>query len=202
MTRLSDQMEFLLTCDRLKSVARTTYLHDGTRPENSAEHSWHLALMALTLGEYAPAGPDLNRVVRLLLVHDLVEVYAGDTHFDAAPARLAGQHATEAQAAARLFGSLPANQAEAFHALWNEFEAHVTPEARFAKALDALAPMLLTWGEGGLGCAGRYPELSAERVLKLKESALQGFPALWDYAQALIGRATADGLFSAPVSLG
>ena len=83
MSTLADQTAFLLTCDRLKAVQRSTYLHDGGRPENSAEHSWHLALMALTLAEHAPAGTDVNRVIRLLLVHDLVEIHAGDLHFAA-----------------------------------------------------------------------------------------------------------------------
>lgn len=194
--RLAQQIEFLLVCDQLKSVQRTTLLHAGTRAENSAEHSWHLALMALTLGEYAPAGTDLNKVLRLLLVHDLIEIEAGDLHFDATAAALAQKAADEEAAAHTLFGRLPQAQGEYFYALWQEFEAQATLEARFAKAIDALQPMLLTWGEGGLGCTDRFPELTLERVLRLKEPRLNEFPALWAVAQATLNRACAAGILN------
>lgn len=197
MTRLTAQLDFLLTCDRLKSVSRTTFLHDGSRAENSAEHSWHLALMALTLGEYAPAGTDLERVIRLLLVHDLVEIGAGDLHFDAGAAAQAAQMKAEEQAAIQLFGLLPAPQAAEFLALWHEFEAQQTTEARFARALDALQPMLLTWGRGGVGCQARFPDLTRARVLALKEPRLSEFPALWQAAQQLLAEAAAAGIVAA-----
>lgn len=197
MTRLTAQLDFLLTCDRLKSVTRTTFLHDGSRAENSAEHSWHLALMALTLGEYAPAGTDLERVVRLLLVHDLVEIGAGDLHFDAEAEAKTAQKMAEAAAAEQLFGLLPAPQAADFRALWDEFEAQQTLEARFARALDALQPMLLTWGRGGVGCQASFPELTRARVLALKEPRLGEFPALWQAAQQLLAEAEAAGIMAA-----
>lgn len=197
MPRLDDQIAFLLTCDRLKRVERTTFLHDGSRPENSAEHSWHLALMALTLGEYAPPGTDLGQVVRLLLVHDLVEIHAGDMPFDVPADQLAQQSENERRAAQALLGPLPAPQADQFQALWEEFEAAQTPEARFARALDALQPMLLTWGEGGLGCAARSPDLTRERVLGLKEPRLGAFPALWQRAQKMLEEAVEAGLLPA-----
>ncbi len=127
-------------------MARTTLLHDASRPENSAEHSWHLALMALTLAEYAPPEAEIGHVVRLLIVHDLVEVFAGDTHFDQSEAELEQQHLREAAAASQLFGLLPEEQGRSFQLLWQEFEARTTPAARFARALDALQPVLLTWG--------------------------------------------------------
>ncbi|WP_261664200.1 HD domain-containing protein [Deinococcus sp. Marseille-Q6407] len=196
---LAAQLDFLLSCDRLKSVVRTTRLHDGSRPENSAEHSWHLALMALTLAEYAPAGTDMAQVVRLLLVHDLVEIGAGDLHFDAQAEALAAQAAAEAKAAKQLFGLLPEPQAAKFTALWQEYEVQRTPESRFAKALDSLQPMLLTWGQtadgaGGLGCAGAVPELTVRRVLKLKRSALADFPQLWQAAERLLQEAERAGV--------
>ncbi|WP_104992039.1 MULTISPECIES: HD family hydrolase [unclassified Deinococcus] len=194
MQRLPAQIDFLLACDRLKSVQRTTFLHAGVRAENSAEHSWHLALMALTLGEHAPRGTDLNHVVRLLLIHDLVEIHAGDLPFTATAEQHAAQADAEKSAAARLFGTLPAEQAAEFLALWQEFEACETGEARFARALDALQPMLLTWGDGGLGCAERYPALTAERVLNLKEKYLRDFPTLWAVARELIAQAERTGL--------
>ncbi len=176
MERLESQIEFLLTCDRLKSVARTTYLHDASRPENSAEHSWHLTLMALTLEEYAPAGTVLSHAVNMLIVHDLVEIYAGDTCFSADQTTLERQHAQEEGAASVLFSSLPAGQGEPFRALWDEFEARSSPSAVYARALDVLQPMLLTWGEGGQGCSERGPHLTARRVLHLKEPALSPVP--------------------------
>lgn len=201
MSNLPVQLDFLLACDRLKSVQRTTLLHDGSRPENSAEHSWHLALMALTLGEYAPPGTDIQRVTRLLLIHDLVEIGAGDLHFDASADAKAAQQRAEAGAAAQLFGLLPSAQAAEFLALWQEFEARATPEARFARALDALQPMLLTWGglqnQSGLGCRESHPELTHSRLLTLKRKYLQEFPALWDAAQQLLQQAEARGVLGA-----
>lgn len=193
MTRLDAQLSFLLACDGLKQVQRTTFLHDGSRAENSAEHSWHLTLMALTLGEYAPTGTDLNRVVKLLVVHDLIEIGAGDLHFDSAPEAHAAQKIREQAAADHLFSLLPADQAREFLALWHEYEAQDTLEARFAKALDALQPMLQTWGRGGVGCTNRYPELTQERLLKLKEPRLKEFPALWQAAQQVLQEAVQCG---------
>lgn len=149
--------------------------------------------MALTLSEHAPAGTDISQVVRLLLVHDLVEVHAGDLHFAASEAELARQERDEAQAAGKLFGLLPEGQCAAFHDLWAEFEAQQTPEARFARALDALQPMLLTWAGGGVGCAAREPELSAGRVRQLKEPRLEEFPALWQLAQSVLEGAVQAG---------
>ncbi|MFC6617857.1 HD domain-containing protein [Deinococcus radiophilus] len=194
---LPAQLDFLIVCDQLKAVTRTTHLHDGSRLENSAEHSWHLALMAMTLAEYAPGGTDLSQVIRLLLVHDLVEIGAGDTHFDTDTAQLTAQATAEAQAARQLFGLLPADQAQEFLAIWEEFEAQATPEARFARALDALHPMLLTWGQAGrvgVGCQDRYPELTVKRVLQLKEKYLAEFPALWQAAQDIMAQAEMAGV--------
>lgn len=194
MPRLDDQIAFLLTCDQLKSVTRTTRLHDDSRVENSAEHSWHLALMVLTLGEIAPAGTNLNRVTELLLVHDLVEIYAGDTFFDVS-GEVQGQQAENEQLAAqRLFSLLPEDQRARFHDLWQEFEARQSPEARFARALDALQPMLLSWGPGAPGCTARHPALTRERLLYLKQRHLEDFPDLWAYAQRLLDTAVRNGI--------
>ncbi|WP_221089612.1 HD domain-containing protein [Deinococcus aquaedulcis] len=195
--RLGAQLDFLLTCDRLKAVQRTTWLHDGTRPENSAEHSWHLALMALTLMDCAPAGTNGARVVELLLIHDLVEIGAGDLHFDASAEAHAQQAQAEAAAAKQLFGLLPEPQRTAFLELHAEFEAAQTTEARFARALDALQPMLLTWAGGGLGCAEREPQLTATRLRALKEPRLRDFPALWTLAQAVMDTAVEAGTLPA-----
>ena len=196
MDRLRAQIDFLLTCDRLKTVQRTTRLHDGSWHENSAEHSWHLALAALTLAEHAPAGTNMTRVTELLIVHDLVEVHAGDAHFDLPEGHASDAARRERIAAARLFGPLPEPLSAFFHAAWEEFEAQTTVEARFAKAVDALQPMLLTWGPGGRG-APAHPELTAERLLRLKRKSLQDFPALWAYAQQLVHEAVRAGILPA-----
>ncbi|SMB85829.1 HD domain-containing protein [Deinococcus hopiensis] len=195
--RLRAQLAFLVTCDRLKNVVRTTHLHDGSRAENSAEHSWHLALTALTLAEYAPPDVNLPRVVELLVIHDLVEIYAGDLYFGATDEQHDEQALQEQAAAQALFGLLPVDRRGHFQKLWEEFEAKQTSEARFAKALDALQPMLLTWGEGGKGCLEREPDLTARRLLMLKEKHLQAFPALWRWAQQMIDEATRLGTIAA-----
>jgi len=147
--RLSRQLAFLLEADKLKSVLRRSLLTDGSRRENSAEHSWHLCLLALTLHEHAAEPkPDLGRVLRLLVVHDLVEIDAGDT-FAYDERGHADKEAREQAAARRLFGLLPDDQAEQFMALWREFEDVRTPEALLANAVDRLEPLLLNCAAGG-----------------------------------------------------
>ena len=146
---LERQIRFVLEADLLKTVARQSRLTDGSRQENSAEHSWHLALMALALGGHAPAGTDLARVMAMLVVHDLVEVDAGDLFLYSDSAAQARQEAAERAAANRIFALLPVPQAGAVRALWDEFEERRTPEARFARALDRLQPMLLNMQTGG-----------------------------------------------------
>jgi len=142
--RLRRQLGFLAEADRLKTVLRRSPLAAADRRENDAEHSWHLALMAAVLAEYADEPIDVGQVIKLVVVHDLVEIYAGDTFlYDDAMA--ASQPEREAAAADRLFGLLPPDQAVSMRALWDEFEARQTPESRFAKAMDRLEPMLLNW---------------------------------------------------------
>ena len=146
--RLAAQLTFLAEADRLKTVLRASPLAAADRRENDAEHSWHLALMVLLLAEYADEPIDVGHTIKLVIVHDLVEVYAGDSPvFDAAA--VVGQREREEAAASRLFALLPEGQASETRALWDEFEAGVTPEARFGKAMDRLEPMLLNWLNGG-----------------------------------------------------
>ena len=149
MSRLDQQMAFLTEVDRLKSVLRATTLCDGSRYENSAEHSWHIALYALVLAEHSATSLDIGKVIRMLLLHDLVEIDAGD-------APVFGDHDAdamarrEAAAADRIFGLLPADQASAFRALWDEFEANETPEAQFAKSIDRIQPPMQNLASGGV----------------------------------------------------
>ena len=176
-TRLDRQMAFLIEADRLKHVLRATTVVDGSRPENSGEHSWHLALYAMVLADQAPEGVRIDRVIRMLLLHDLVEIDAGDTpiHGDYDPI---AQAAAEEAAADRIFGLLPPDQAADFRALWTEFEAVQTPDAIFAKALDRAQPVVHILKNEGRG----WRDYGVERdgFLRLVGARVdRGAPALW-----------------------
>src|ERR1700733_10677773 len=149
MERLTRQLDFVREAGRLRGVLRMTELTEPPRRENSAEPSWHLAVMALALGEHAPAGTDLATVITMLVLHDLVEVDAGDLSTHAPAAAQARQQIAERAAADRLFSILPADQAADLRRLWDEFEERVSPEARFARALDRLQPILEDVRAGG-----------------------------------------------------
>lgn len=192
-SRLEAQIAFVLELDRLKQVLRQTVLLDGSRQENSAEHSWHLAVMALVLAEHAAGPLDLCRVLQMLLVHDVVEIDAGDVFVYDASAR-AQQAEREHAAAERIFGLLPADQAEGLRALWAEFEARQTPEARFARALDRLQPLLHNWRTRGI--TWRRHGVSAPQVLAVNGVIADGAPALWAYAQRLIADAMSQGFLA------
>lgn len=180
MDRLEKIVEFCRTIDREKFIQRKTYLTDGERLENDAEHAWHLAVMALLLGEYSNAEIDLLRVVSMVLIHDLVEIYAGDT-FAYDKAGMKTQKARESAAADRLFPMLPDDLASRFRGLWDEFESEETAEAKFAHTLDNFQPMMLqaatdgrAWREGGR----RLSE-----VLKRNARTAEGSKTLWNYAE-------------------
>lgn len=146
--RLKLQMDFLLEVDKLKFINRQTYLSDGTRRENDAEHSWHLALMAVLLSEHADEEVDLLKVITMVLIHDLVEIDAGDTYaYDEAGKQT--QRIREEKAADRIFAMLPKDQGEKFRALWEEFDAYETPEAKFAHVCDNVQPLMLNHATGG-----------------------------------------------------
>jgi putative hydrolase of HD superfamily len=188
--RLSRQIAFILEADRLKRVVRQTLIADGSRRENDAEHSWHLALMAGVLAEYAPDGVDVGRATRMLIAHDLVEIDAGDTYcYD--PAACLTQRDREVRAAERIFALLPADQATELRALWEEFEARQTPEARFAAALDRVQPVLLNYHTRGV--AWREHDVSRSQVMERNAHIEKGAPRLWEYVRGLIDDATARG---------
>ena len=187
---LGSQFRFLLEADRLKSVIRGSRIADGSRRENTAEHSWHIALFALVLAAHAAEQIDPLRVISMLLIHDLVEIDCGDTPlFDEAGA--ATQAAREAAAARRLFGLLPTQQATELLALWSEFEAAATADARFAKAIDRLQPILLNHAVGGGTWTDYDVEEARERALTCRIA--DGSPALWDVAELVIGDAVYRG---------
>jgi putative hydrolase of HD superfamily len=190
---LARRIRFALEADRLKSVVRRTRLVDGSRHENSAEHSWHLALLAVLLADTAAAEVDAARVVRMLLVHDLVEVEAGDTFAYDAAANL-GRDERERLASERIFGLLPAGQDEELRALWEEFEAGDTPDARFAVALDRFQPLLLNYHGGG----GSWREHGIVRAQVMARMAPieHGAPALWPLVTEVVEHACALGWIS------
>ncbi|WP_240506105.1 HD domain-containing protein [Thermoactinospora rubra] len=181
--RLHAQIAFAVEIDKLKRVIRRNNLMDDSRRENDAEHSWHVALLAMALAEHAPPGTDIPRVVAMLLVHDLVEIDAGDT-FIYDPLAVAAQADAERAAADRIFALLPEPQGSQLRGLWEEFEDRVTPEARFAKALDRLAPILANHlNDGG---TWRLHSVKAHQVLEKVEIIEQGSPSLGAYARELV----------------
>jgi putative hydrolase of HD superfamily len=189
--RLAQQIRFIIEVDRLKEIFRQTVLINSRRAENDAEHSWHLCLIVITLAEHAN-WPQLNvlRVLQMLILHDLVEIDAGDT-FAYDTLAMAGQHDREAVAADRIFGLLPADQALEFRALWDEFEARQTPEAKFAAAVDRFQPMLLNCRTEG--AAWRKHGITRDRVIARNSYIAEGSAALWDYAARMIEQTVADG---------
>ncbi len=188
--RLARQLEFVLEVDRLKTVLRETVLVDASRRENSAEHSWHLALMAILLSEYSPQPVDLGRVIKMLLVHDIVEVDAGDTFcYDDHGNR--DKLEREQRAAERLFGLLPEDQAEELRVLWNEFEDGRSAEARFATALDRLQPMLHNYVTEGH--SWQRHGIRKHQVVERNSKIADGAPDLWSYAEIFLEEAVARG---------
>lgn len=191
--RVTRQLRFVLEVDRLKRVLRKTLLTDASRHENSAEHSWHLAVMAAVLAEHAPEGVDVPRVIRMVLVHDVVEIDAGDAFCYDADA-MAGKEEREARAAERLFGLLPAEQAEDLRLLWEEFEAMESPDARYANALDRLQPLLHNFEtEGG---SWREHGVSHAQVVERMRPVERGAPALWPVVVEVLEEARRAGWVS------
>ena len=188
--RLRQQLVFLLEADRLKNVIRGNRISDGSRRENTAEHSWHVATMALVLADTADEPVDPMRVARLLLVHDIVEIDAGDTFvYDTDGQKT--KAARERAAAERLFGLLPDGQGDELRACWFEFEDGTTTEARFARALDRLQPLLLNHASAGQ--AWREHGITADQVRAVNAAIEDGSPELWKLAQRLIDDAVTQG---------
>ena len=191
--RLDAQIEFILELDKAKHVLRQNTVADASRRENDAEHMWHLAVMALVLREHAAADIDILRVVEMLLVHDVVEIDAGDT-FAYDDAGQVDKEARETAAAERIFGLLPEDQARWIWELWLEFEAKATPEARFAASIDRLQPLLLNAASGGQ--AWSRHAVTADRVRARNAHIADGAPLLWEWAQWVIAGAIVEGILS------
>lgn len=184
--RLDAQFAFLNEADRLKSVLRATTLIDGSRPENSGEHSWHLALYALILADQAGPGVSIDRVIRMLLIHDLVEIDVGDVPIHSQNGQAHGSVATqaaEAKAADRIFGLLPEDLRDDLRALWEEFEAAETPDARFAKSLDRVQPVMANLMSGG-GTWTTYNVTFDQLETRVGSKIAKGAPGLWDWVKS------------------
>jgi putative hydrolase of HD superfamily len=193
--RFKRQVEFLLEIDRLKQILRQTILLDRSRRENSVEHSWHIALSVMIFSEYADTtGADMGRVIRMLLLHDLVEIDAGDTYCYDESAGV-DQHERERRAADRIFGMLPPDQALDFRRLWDEFEAAATPEARFAHAMDRFQAFLHNYFTQGQ--VWRRHGIRRHQVLRRMQPVARGAPLLWDYVRTLIEDAVLKGYLAA-----
>ena len=184
--RLDQQFAFLNEADRLKSVLRATTLCDGSRRENSGEHSWHLALYALVLADQAGPSVDINRVIKMLLIHDLVEIDVGDVPIHSANGTAHGStdvQLAESRAADRIFGLLPTDLGPPLRALWDEFEAALTPDAIFAKSLDRVQPVMANLQSGG-GTWIEYKVTAEQLDARVGEKIAKGAPALWDWVRA------------------
>ena len=175
--RITAQLAFLTEADKLKSVLRGTTLCDASRRENSGEHSWHIALYALVMAEHAKRPVNIDRVIRMLLIHDLVEIDAGDNpiHGDHDPSQ---QVAVEQAAATRIFGLLPADQATALRALWDEFEATTTDDAIFAKSIDRVQPVVANLENDG-GTWPAYNVTADQLQSRVGDKVMRGAPAIW-----------------------
>ncbi|USD59614.1 HD domain-containing protein [Vibrio sp. SCSIO 43140] len=189
--RLEQQLSLLIELDRLKSVLRRTRVRSAEgRLENSAEHSWHVAMIALLMQEHANESVEITKVVKMLLLHDIVEIDAGDTFvYDAQASK--EQEEKELAAAHRLFGMLPQDQGQELFDVWQEFELAQSPEAKFAKALDRLIPMLLNYHNDGQSWVEN--EVSKSQVMQVNQKIEKGSQVLWDKAKSLIEEAVENG---------
>ena len=192
--RLKKQIDFILEIDKLKHIYRQTLLTDGSRHENDAEHSWHLAMMALLLCEHATEmSIDIFRVVKMVLIHDLVEIDHGDTLcYDDEAVRIARER--ERKTAERLFTLLPDDQSDEFRMLWEEFEQQATPEACFAASLDRLQPLLHNYKTGGY--SWKKHGVTRDKVLRRTEPIRESSTFLWNFVQELIQDSVARGYLS------
>ena len=183
LERLEKQIQFIVEIDKVKNIYRQNYLADGERKENDAEHSWHIALMAYLLQEYSEKPIDVSKVMLMVLIHDLVEIDAGDTYaYDAAGAETKRQR--EETAADRIFGLLPEDQGRYFRELWEEFEAYETPEGKYAHLLDNFQPLLLNDVSGGL--SWKEHQVKKSQIYKRNEKIEETSETVWNCMKEII----------------
>ena len=185
MERIEQQAAFAVEIDKVKNIFRQTWLADGGRKENDAEHAWHAALMAVLLAEYSNEPVDVLKVVKMLLIHDLVEIDAGDSYaYDEAAQATA--HEREQKAADRIFGMLPKDQRQEFRGLWDEFEEYETPEARFAHVMDNFQPLLLNDAADGKGW--KEHQVKRANIEKRNRKTSKGSKMINEYIEQIIDR--------------
>lgn len=190
MTRLEQQISFIVEIDKVKNIFRQTFLADGNRKENDAEHSWHIAIMALLLKEYAEEEVDILKVMTMVLIHDLVEIDAGDTYaYDLEGAKT--KKAREEKAADRIFGILPEDQGRYFRALWDEFEAYETADAKYAHLLDNFQPLLLN--DASKGVSWREHGVRKAQIYKRNERIEETSEIIWEKIKEIVAKNIAIG---------
>lgn len=183
MERLEKQLQFIIEIDKVKSIFRQNYLADGSRRENDAEHSWHMAIMAILLQEYANEPADVLRVIKMVLIHDLVEIDAGDTYaFDEVAA--VDKREREVAAADRIFHLLPEEQAKEFRSLWDEFEEYETADAKYAHMLDNFQPFLLNVNSEGI--SWKEHEVKKSQIYKRNRKMGETSEVIWNYMKKVI----------------
>jgi len=188
--RLQKQMDFLLEIDKAKNIFRQSYLSDGNRKENDAEHSWHLAMMAFVLAEYFGEDIDVCKTMKMVLMHDVVEIDAGDTYCYDAVGYL-DKAEREQNAAVRLYGLLPEDQKKEYMELWQEFEEGKTAEAYFANVLDRLQPVMLSYASGGK--AWLEHDVHVDQLLNRNEKTLKSHEAIKGYFMDIVKKAVEAG---------
>ena len=197
MDHLLNQIEFIREIDKLKYIFRKTKLINSDRPENDAEHSWHLAMMAIVLAGHANEPIDLEKVMKMVLIHDIVEIDSGDV-FAYDTTKSHDNFDEELKAARRIFGILPKEQAEEFLNIWIEFEEMKTPESKFARSLDRLEPLLQNASNNG----GTWREFDVkfDKVIEKKKAIKDGSEELWKFAENLIDESVEKGILSSPLT--
>ncbi len=190
--RLRQQFDFIREIDRLKSVYRQSYVISGEKRENDAEHSWTLAMLCIILSEYAADDMDMCKVLKMALIHDIVEIDAGDTYVYDEEA-LKNKFEREVKAAERIFNLLPDDQSKEFRSLWDEFEEGTSPEALFATALDRIAPMFLNYASGG--STWKEHKMDYQRIVaKCRNDILRGTEGVWEFVDEFLKDAIEQGL--------